>query len=359
MTVVERSGHRTEGTARHPPEALQRPGVAAPVLRRMRDWPQVPAHSPVSLVRRLSPHLLELRVGNVFPVGIPTLIFIVFFLPFSGWVVPKGLARDLVAAIGKGSVGYSVGNAILLLVALATALVMALFAYRADFQGAAGDGLTLFDRRDRKVYQRVHGNLVEGTLDWDGLHPYIETRNAISRVNQALTLVEFESGREQPRAFVTVEIVGTSEEPLIETHAFIHAFMERGIEVLPPVRLVASPDPGWYTNAPSWLLGLPRPLAKSVWSFAVLLFIWPVVVWSRLLRLVLPFSTWPAAIEAEIAADVAAATPAEAAWLAQHCTPAERPPWIARAAFVAAVAVSGPVWWAVVSAYGVKLFATV
>ena len=357
MTATEGSAPRVDGPVSRLPEALQRPGVAGPVLERMRDWPKVPARSPNSLVRRLSPHLLELRVGNAFPVGIATLIFIVFFLPFSGWVVPKGLSRDLVAAIGKGSIGYSAGYAILLLVTLVVVVVMAMVAYRVDFQGAGGDGLTLFDRRERKVYQRVHRRVSKEVYSWDGLHPYTETRNAISRVNQALTLVEFDAVHRTPLAFVTVEIVGMSKEPLADTYSFIHAFMESGIENLPPMRLVASPDPGWYTNAPSWFFGLPRPLAKSVWSFALLLFIWPVVTWSRLLRMVLPFSKWPAAIEAKIAADSAAATAEQTASLAQLCTPPERPPMVARVAFVTAIAVSAPVWWSFASAYAGKLVA--
>jgi hypothetical protein len=223
--------------------------------------------------------------------------------------------------------------------------------YRLDVQGGLGDSLTVFDRRTQKVYQRVSKKLSKGEWIWGRLHPYIENRNAISRVNQALTLVELDDSMQTIQSSVTVEVSGMSPQPLVHTYAYLKEFMDHGVTNLPPVQLAGVPEPAWYSSMPPWFLWLPRPAAKSIWAFALLLFVWPIVVWSRVVRHVLPYGHWPADFERQLNLSAAEGTLAERAWLAANVTPAQRPPAIAYLAFAAAIVVSAPAWWWIIKGY--------
>lgn len=338
-----------------PPETLQNTGVAMPVMTRMAEWPRLPEQAPTELIVRCNASLLELRVGSVLPVGIWSFLFGVCFLPFlvrlcvDSWIplfdgtqMREGVLYVLLGLVpALGSLG---------LIALILVLI-----YRFDIQGSVGDGLTVFDRSTRKIYQRASKKLSKGEWSWDDLHPYIENRNAISRVNQVLTLVELDEGMQKIQSSVTVEVGGMSPQPLFHTYSFLKEFMEHGVNNLPPVKLAAVPEPAWYSSMPPWFFWLPRSVAKSIWAFMLLLFVWPVVVWSRVIRRVLPYSRWPADFERKLKASEAEGTPAERAWLAANVTPALRPPAIAYFAFAAAVVVSAPVWWWIVKSYAMGL----
>lgn len=338
-----------------PPEMLKRPQLAGAYLERMHAWPPSPDRTPEALVTRVTADVMEFRVGNIMPVGFFSLFFVVGFLPF-GWVFASNMMPAVSNLYRQGMLGYASVVGLTVLGVIALTGMTAFLAYRTDIQGATADLLTLFDRQERKVYQRVHKRIAKGVWAWDALVPYVETRNALSRVNQALTLVEFEDADVSRPSFVTVQMAGLSKEPLFHTHSFIHAFMDRGVTALPPLRLTALPEPGWYTSMPPWFLGLPRPLAKSFWAFVFLLFVWPLIAWSRLLRSVLPYSRWPAELEAKLEQRSTKAGDAESAWLAKRCQPAEPLPVSARIAFAAAVVVSAPVWWQLLSEYMRMIF---
>lgn len=317
----------------------------------MVDWPRLPRQAPESLVVRMSGSVLELGVGNTLPVGLFSALFLIGLFPFVAtfalWVV---FNMTGLALMDEGWAFVVMGN-LLAIAALGLTLTVPYLAYRFDFGGRAGDGLTIFNRKTRQVHQRVSKRDSKGQWNWDDLHPYIETRNSVSRVNQALTLVEMDRNLQKCESLVTVEVQGMSKEPLFHTYAFIKEFMDNGVSNLPPFRLTALPEPGWYVHMPPWFLWLPRSLAKAVWAFIFLLFTWPIIVWSRLLRRVLPYSRWPTAFEAELQAANADATPAEQAWLAANLQPPEPLPLVARIAFVAAVVVSAPVWWGIAQGY--------
>ena len=78
---------------------------------------------------------------------------------------------------------------------------------------------------------------------------------------------------------------------------------------------------------------------------------WPLIAWSRLPHLVLPYSRWPAELEAKLEPGSTETGGTESAWLDEHCQPAEPLPVSARIAFAAAVVVSAPAWWDFVRAY--------
>jgi hypothetical protein len=338
-----------------PPDMLQRPGIATPPMTRLSDWPRLPEQTPVELIVRCTANMLELRVGNILPVGIWSLLFGVCFLPF--------LVTASVKMLGSFTTRWLPGDGffMLLLTIVPTIVAPGLVAlivfmiYRIDIQGGLGDALTVFDRNSRKVRQRASKKLSKGEWNWDDLHPYIENRNAISRVNQVLTLVELDESMQKIQSSVTVEASGMSPQPLFHTYSFLREFMEHGVANLPPVKLAGVPEPAWYSSMPPWFFWLPRPVAKSIWAFALLLFVWPIVVWSRIVRRVLPYSRWPAEFERKLKASEADGTPAEKAWLAANVTPAQRPPVMAYAAFAAAVVVSAPGWWWIVQGYAAGL----
>ena len=337
------------------PDLLSRPGIAMPPMTRLSDWPRLPKQAPVELIVRVTVDLVELRVGNVLPVGIWSFLFGICFLPFL-----VSASAKLALTVGTR---WQSGDGLLMLalVMLPTAvfpmLVVAIgyMIYRFDIQGGVSDGLTVVERSTRKVYQRVSKKLSKGEWNWDDLHPYVENRNSISRINQVLTLVELDAGMQKIQSSVTVEVTGMSPEPLLHTYSFLKEFMDHGVINLPPVKLAGLPEPAWYTSMPPWFFWLPRPVAKSIWAFALLLFVWPIVVWSRIIRHVLPYSRWPAEFERQLKAGEADGTPEEKAWLAANVAPAQRPPFVAYVAFAAAVVVSAPVWWSIVKGYAAGL----
>jgi hypothetical protein len=340
--------------AAQPPEMLQRSGVAMPVMTRMADWPRLPEQAPSELVVRVSAKFVELRVGNVLPTGIWSFLLGVWFAPMVATFAAWGFKAAF--RVSPGSQEWVAGGMFAVALLQASLLVViAYLIYRAEIQGAASDILTLLDHRTGKVYQRLSKKLSKGEWNWDDLHPYIENRNAISRVNQVLTLVELDEGMQKIEGSLTVEVTGMSPEPLFHTYSFLKEFMEHGVTNLPPVKLAGMPEPAWYSSMPPWFFWLPRPVAKSIWAFALLLFVWPIVVWSRIVRRVLPYSRWPAEFERKLKASEADGTPAEKAWLAANVTPAQRPPVMAYAAFAAAVVVSAPGWWWIVQGYAAGL----
>jgi hypothetical protein len=338
-----------------PPKVLRKPELAASHLERMLGWPRLPQREPESLVVRISSGAIEFKVGSVLPSGLFSFLIGVCFLPFIFTFV-VWITRNMtgMALIEEGWFFVFLGN-LLSLCGFALVIAVLYLSYRFDVQGAAGELLTVFLRADRQVHQRLPVQHSKGHWSWDDLHPYIETRNAVSSVNQALTLVEFDKDLKNALSFVTVQVGGMSKEPLFHTYSFLKEFMDHGVTNLPPFCLTALPEPGWYTSMPPWLLWLPRSLAKSIWAFFFLLFVWPVVVWSRLLRRVLPYSRWPAEFEAKLKACEAEGTLADKAWLAANLKPPEPLPLLARVAFAAAVVVSAPVWWWIVKGYAAGL----
>jgi hypothetical protein len=333
------------------PDMLVRPGIAMPPLTRLSDWPRLPEVAPSELIVRVTADFVELRVGNVLPVGIWSFLFGICFLPFLVRLCLDSWIPLLDGTQTQEGIGYVFLGLIPALGSLGLIVLIAVLVYRFDIQGGVGDGFTVLKRSSRKVYQRVSKKLSKGEWNWDDLHPYIENRNAISRANQVLTLVELDESMQKIESSVTVEVTGMSAQPLISTYSFLKEFMEHGVTNLPPVKLAGVPEPAWYSSMPPWFFWLPRPLAKSVWAFLLLLFVWPIVVWSRVIRHILPYSRWPADFDQKLKANAQEGTPTEKAWLAANVAPAQRPPLIAYFAFVAAVVVSAPVWWWIVKGY--------
>lgn len=333
---------------------LAQPGLGASVLERLSDWPRAARIAPESLIVRCTSSFVEIRANNVLPVGIFSFLFGLWMLPaltagmIGLWHLQ--LQPDPQRNLWIAMVGWF---GVLLALALIAFLIFGI--YFLDAKGGAGENLTLLDRKHRKVYVRLPKGLSKGEWNWDDLHAYIDRRNAISRVNQVLVLVELDPPMQRAQSLVQVQVGGLHKEPLAETYAFIKKFMDHGVSELPPLRLTARPEPAWYTSMPPWLLWLPRPVAKSAWAFVFLLFTWQVVVWARLLSRVSPYSRWPADFEARLKADEGQGTPEEQAWLAKHLQPPEPLPWTARLAFAAAVLVSGPVWWTLARSYVASL----
>ena len=333
-----------------PPDMLAPMGIGSSVLERMKDWPRLPTSAPDDLVIRCSANYLELRVNNILPIGIFGFIFGLWFSPFVAVFGFWGVTTAL-------SSGPDIEMWTVLILLGASLLFFALFVFLwymvfwLDVKGGAGDNLTIFDRKSRKVYQRLPKKLAKGEWNWDVLHPYTDRRNSGTRVNEALLLVELDAEFKKAESLVNVHVVGMSKEPLFHTYSFIKEFMEHGVTNLPPFRLTDRQEPAWYTSMPPWFFWLPRQLAKSIWAFALLLFVWPVVVWARLMRLVLPYSRWPAEFEAQLRADAEVGTPAEKAWLEHNLKPPQPLPITARFAFALAVVVSAPWWWIAVSYY--------
>jgi hypothetical protein len=334
-----------------PPEALAQPGVGVSILQRVSDWPRRAESAPEGLIVRCTANFLELKVNNVLPVGW-------FSFLFGLWVMPMVAVFAFHATASLGKRWHPGDGVFMLVLALAPCVLLPMLfflllwaIYLLDVKGGAGENLTVLDRASRTIYARLPKKLSKGEWNWDDLHPYTDRRNAISRVNEVLLLVELDAAMQKMQSSVQVEIGGMHREPLLHTYAFVKEFMDNGVCNLPPFQLTAKPEPAWYTNMPPWFFWLPRRLAKSIWAFAFLLFTWPIVVWARLLRRVLPYSRWPAEFEAKLKADEGQGTPAEKAWLASNVQPPESLPWMARVAFMAAVLVSAPYWWAAVRYY--------
>jgi hypothetical protein len=333
-----------------PPDHFIRKGMLP--MQRLKDWNR---HSvkqvPEELVTHVQAQTLRLRVGNILPVGLASLFFIGLVgstLPFFILALSQRIVREAVQD------GLSVSFFIMGLVAFGFLGLFCLciyLAYRMDYLGATGDGLTTFDRKRRKVYQRLSTKFAKGEWDWDKLVPYVETRHQGSRINQALTLVEFDEATGEPASYATVQVVAMLPDPLTDTYTFLSAFMDKGITSLPPVTLSAIPLPGWYQSSPPWFFGLSRALAKSVWSFFIAALVWPVVAWSRFIRRFLPYNQWPKAQLAQWQADDQNASSEEQQWLQQNIKPPEPVPTAARIAFGLAVIVTAPLWWMLLSGY--------
>jgi len=224
----------------NPPDTFIRKGSIP--MRRLRAGPWQAEVAPAELVTRLGAANMEFRVGNIVPNGSFTLFLVVMtlvlYLPLSG-----------LASVGIDTV---MGNAML---AMGVLLLLALegfvyvsaarFAYAVDWK--AGDSLTVFDRKRRKVHQRMHPSVSQGEFDWDRLVPYIEERHRGAAINYALTYVEFDPSSGKPIGFVTVEMQGNDEQPLLNTCSYIAGFMENGITQQPRTQLSSRPLPGWYT----------------------------------------------------------------------------------------------------------------
>jgi hypothetical protein len=338
-----------------PPDILAQPGVGVSILERVVDWPRPPRSAPDSLIVRCSANYLELRVNNVLPVGWFSFLFGIWGLPFL-------VVASLSTTANFGHRWQSSDGVLMFLLALLPSVLFPAIVglllwgiYRLDVQSDAGENLTVFDRRNQKVYRRAHKAVSKGEWNWSDLHPYTDRRSVVSRVNEVLLLVELDADLQKRLSAVQVQIAGMHKDPLLHTYSFIKEFMDNGVAKLPSLRLTAKPEPAWYTSMPPWLLWLPRTWAKSIWAFVFLLFAWPIVAWARLLSRVLPYSRWPAEFEAKLKADESQGTPAEKAWLADKLLPPEPLPWMARVAFAAAVAVSAPYWWAAVRYYVASL----
>ena len=329
-----------------PPEHFIRKGMLP--MQRLNDWNQHEIkHVPEELVTHVHAQTLRLRVGNVLPVGLWTLFVIGLIFPILGAGVllasKIGLSADTALTLALSTFAGLVG--------IATMCVAFYLPYYSDYLGSNGDGLTTLDRKRRKLYQRIPLKLSKGQWDWDKLFPYIETRHQGTRINQALTLVEFDEATGQPVGYATVQVVAMSPEPLKHTFAFLSAFMNKGVTGLPPVPLSPIPLPGWYQSSPPWFFGLPRPLAKSVWSFFIAAVTWPVIAWSRFIRRFLPYNQWPKTQLAQWAADDQTETVEEQQWLQKNVKPPEAVPATARVAFGLAVIVTAPLWLMLVSSY--------
>ena len=320
-------------------------------MQRLKDWNQHEIkHVPDELVTHVQAQTLRLRVGNILPVGLASLLFIGGALPLALFGSTFALKLGIDFA-NEARVLMFLMSAILLLINLGLIFFVVYLPYRMDYLGAIGDGLTTFDRKRRKVYQRLSTKYAKGQWDWDKLFPYIETRHQGTRINQALTLVEFDETTGQPVSYATVQVVAMSPEPLKHTFAFLAAFMNKGVTSLPPVTLSPIPLPGWYESSPPWFFGLPRPLAKSVWSFFIAAVTWPVIAWSRFIRRFLPYNQWPKAQLAQWAADDQTATVEEQQWVRQNVKSPEAVPAAARIAFGLAVIVTAPLWWMLMLGY--------
>jgi hypothetical protein len=333
-----------------PPDHFIRKGMLP--MQRLKDWNR---HSvkqvPDELVTHVQAQTLRLRVGNILPVGLFMLVF-AGLIGISQLFLALALLKRVAAEFNQSAFpGFSLFMLLIAILFIGLAGLCCYLAYRTDYLGSNGDGLTTFDRKRRKIYQRMHLKLGKGEWDWDKLVPYVETRHQGSRINQALTLVEFDETNGQPVSYATVHVVAMLPDPLTDTYTFLSAFMDKGITSLPPVTLSAIPLPGWYQSSPPWFFGLPRPLAKSVWSFFIAALVWPVVAWSRFIRRFLPYNQWPKAQLAQWAVDDQSATNEEQQWLQQNIKPPEPVPTAARIAFGLAVIVTAPLWWMLLSGY--------
>ena len=330
-----------------PPERFTRKGMI-PMLR-VKQGPWQAEEAPAELVTRMGAANMEFRVGNIVPTGTFSLFalflgsFGVAFLFFLGRLIAHDVGDNLLLTVMM-AVMMLVGGGVVL-------LLLPYLVINFDYKGAVGDGLTVFDRKRRKVYQRAHSSLTKGKFDWDRLVPYIETRHRGSAINYALTYVEFNESTGEPTGFATVEVQGINEQPLLNTCAYIAGFMENGIVRQPPTQLSPRPFPGWYRYMPAWCFGLPAAWARSVWAFLFALFSWPVIVWSRLVRRIQPYNQWPKAQLQGWQVDNANPTPEEAQWLQANLTPPPKLPWMAYVAFVAAMLVSAPLWWKLLHGY--------
>lgn len=326
-----------------PPDEFIRKGMLP--MRRIKDWPREVKTVPEELVIDVKATSLELRVGNVLPSGFASLFFICTLpLMFSlGWL---GI-RMLVDLVQTEPLWLSAMMAVALAVFLPFFALFGWVVYLYDFKGGLGDILTVFDRKNRKVYQRVSKKLAKGEWDWDKLVPYVEERNSLSAVVYALTFVEFNEATGQPVSYVSATVVGK----LDETYAFLREFMENGVSKLPPITLSAVPLPGWYIYTPPWFFELPVEWAKTVWATIFALFGWPAYVWSWCIRRFQPYNHWPAERVAQWQADAADATPQEKQWIADNVEPPPKVPLAARIGFALAVIVSSPVWWSILTGY--------
>jgi hypothetical protein len=329
-----------------PPEHFIRKGMLP--MQRLKDWNRHTVKQvPDELVTHVQAQTLRFRVGNILPVGLWTLFTFGLIFPIlgSGMIVGIKIGLSADSALTLALIVFSC------MVGIATIAVALYLPYHADYLGSNGDGLTTFDRKRRKVYQRLPKKLGKGEWDWDKLVPYVEKRHQGTRINNALTLVEFDETTGEPISYATVQVVAMLPDPLTDTYTFLTAFMDKGVTSLPPVTLSAIPLPGWYQSSPPWLFGLPRPLAKSIWSFFVAAMVWPVVAWSRFIRRFLPYNQWPKAQLAQWAADDQSATNDEQQWLQQNVKPPEPVPTAARIAFGLAVIATAPLWWMLLSGY--------